>query len=111
MLDDYSLAGIGLLILAVFIALTHRRLALVAQTLPVVLLGLLVLDHLRWALVVGAVFASVWLLDQLLSWRRHDPVQVHRPIWPVHALLTLVSLGVAVLTWAALAGVAVTPML
>jgi hypothetical protein len=110
-LDDYSLAGIGLLVLAAFIALTHRRLALVAQTLPVLLIGLLVLDHLRWALVVGAVFASVWLLDQALSWRRHDPVQAHRPSWPVHVLLTLVSLGVAALTWAAVAGVSVTPML
>jgi heme O synthase-like polyprenyltransferase len=109
--DDYSLAGIGLLVLAAFIALTHRRLALIAQTVPVLLLGLLVLDHLRWALVVGAVFASIWLLDQALSWRRHDPVQVHRPSWPMHALLTLVSLGVAALTWAAVAGVSVTPML
>ena len=110
-MDDYGLAGIGLIVLAAFIALTHRRPALVAQTLPVLLLGVLVLDHLRWALVTGAVFASVWLLDQLLSWRRHDPVQVHRPSWPVHALLTLVSLGVAALTWAAVAGVPVTPSL
>jgi hypothetical protein len=108
--DDYDLAGIGLLVLAAFIALTHRRLALVAQTLPVLLLGLLVLDHLRWALVTGAVFATVWLLDQLLSWRRHDPVQLHRPSWPVHGLLSLVSLGVAALTWAAVAGVPVTPL-
>ena len=109
-MDDYGLAGIGLIVLAAFIALTHRRLTLIAQTLPVLLIGLLVLDHLRWALVTGAVFASVWLLDQLLSWRRHDPVQVHRPSWPVHALLTLVSLGVAALTWAAVAGVPVTPL-
>jgi hypothetical protein len=109
--DDYGIAGIALIVLAAFIALTHRRLTLIAQTLPVLLIGLLVLDHLRWALVTGAVFASVWLLDQLLSWRRHDPVQVHRPSWPVHALLTLVSLGVAALTWAAVAGVPVTPSL
>ncbi len=119
----YTIAGFAMLALAGAVALTHRSGvtathsrgigALLLQVVPMLALALLTLDHQQWALVVGAIFASVWLLDQLLSWRRRDPVRPRRSPRPspaAHALLSLVSLAVAALTWAAVAAAHITPV-
>jgi hypothetical protein len=105
----YEIAGIALLGLAGAIALTHRRATLIVQTLPVVAIGVAVLNRAQWALVVGAVLASVWLLDQALSWRRRDPVRVHRLRFPAHVLMSAVSVAVAVVVWLAVAAAHITP--
>lgn len=105
----YELAGIALLVLAAAIALTHRRATLFVQTLPVAAIGVAVLYRAQWALVIGAVLASIWLLDQALSWRRRDPVQVHRLRFPAHALMSVLSLAVAVVVWLAVAAAHIGP--
>jgi hypothetical protein len=105
----YELAGIALLVLAGAIALTHRRATLFVQTLPVAAVGVAVLYRSQWALVIGAVLASVWLLDQALSWRPRDPVRVHRLRFPAHALMSALSLAVAVIVWLAVAAAHIAP--
>jgi hypothetical protein len=74
-------------------------------------LGLAMLLGFRPALVIAAVFNSVWLLDQLLSWRRRDPARPRRTARPrplPHALLSVVSLAAAVVAWVAVAVVHVS---
>lgn len=105
----YAIAGTALLVLAAAVVLTHRRPSLLVQALPIPVVAILVLCRQPAALVVGAVVASVWLLDQALSWRPHDPVRVHRLRPAAHAAMSALSLVVAVVAWIAVAAAHIGP--
>jgi hypothetical protein len=76
-----------------------------------------------WAVVVAAVFYSVWLVNHVLSWLRpasarirptgHDDppdrIQATTPA-PVRAVVGVVSLAVLGLTWGAVVAAAVRPV-
>jgi len=76
-----------------------------------------------WAVVVAAVFYSVWLVNHVLSWRRpasarirptgHDDppdrIQATTPA-PVRAVVGVVSLAVLGLTWGAVVAAALRPV-
>jgi len=106
-MSPYVVAGSALLVLAAAIALTHRRgvtatrdrrlSTLIGQVAPIALLAWLILRGEPWALVAGAVFASIWLIDQALSWRERLPSA------RAHAVLSVVSLAVAAVAWLAVA--------
>jgi len=111
----YALGGAAQLLLAGALLLTrrHHPARQLVEVVPMLALGVATLLGADWALVTGAVFASVWLLDQVLSWRTRDPGrQRDEPARgrPAHVLLGLASVVVAALSWAAVAGAHVAPL-
>ena len=87
-----------------FVAISARRgrpVDLALYAVPMVLLALGTLADIGWVVVVAAVFYSVWLFDQLISWLPMRAVRARRDT--AHAVLGVISVAVLAATWCAAA--------
>jgi hypothetical protein len=118
-------AGIAQLVLIVFFLVTQLRLRrrpvgeLLLYAIPMAALAVGTLLGADWAIVVAAVFYSIWLINHVLSWRRPSRAEHIRPDPSTRAValppavrvaLGVVSLAVLALTWCAVVASSVHPV-